>query len=475
MAACFWLPALRVPFFQDDFAFLTAAEAASGRPWGTLLLSKTSDSFWRPLSVSIYWRIVVQGLSGSAMAAHFVNLLLLACASATVGLLAWKWADIELIKTVIPGRAAGFAAFLFGIHSAQFLPANWICTVQETLALLFTSLALLAWTSLLTDNPAGRQRWVWSMVWTVTVPILFALALLSKEGAITALGFGALLAARVRALRGVPPASGIRALAAAIACLLIAAVWFAVRSRFVLPQAADSPYALKVGPNVLRNTTALLLFGVNLPRETILLFLEQRMVLALVWGAVCAALQCAALWAFWKLPRKWEPIGKTIGLFAGAWVVVGLAPYLLLAWNCYPYYALFALVAYAGLIALAASGGGASLLRPTFLAVASSILFQAGQHIAPYPAPIARAEWGERTRYDLAANAELRRAVSQHQVLVVRVQSLNRFTALGSRGGIAGAVGLPVSAIRVVEGALPGKSEHSDLPTIRIDDTGVHY
>jgi hypothetical protein len=447
---------LSVPFLQDDFKFLEHAALSSraGRAPAEDFFSQTMPHFWRPISVTLYWRFVNGVLGASAVAAHGLNLLLVGLAAAAVGGLAAALIRDQNADGAKSAGPAFTAALLYGIHGAFFLPAAWVSAAQESIALIFSALFLLLGVEAL----GTRARH--TVAGASVLPFLFAAALLCKEG--TAV-LPVLLAILVLGRRH-KAASWYAWFAGTMFLLLsVLAAWFLTRRQFTDAIPPDSPYAIELGFNTLRNASALILFGLNLPREVFpILESAGSHFPTMTWGAVCLVLQVSALWLLLRSAGKTIRPGWSRALLFSA---TAIAPYLALAWNCYPYYALLALMPYAFLAAqAAASGARRQLITACALAVASSTVYQCGQWIAGYPAPIARAEWGEQQRRKLQNSAALSQAVRNAAVVDVLVTDTNRFGAAGSVPGIASSLGIASDRIRVREGNM--RAMKPDAPVI---------
>jgi hypothetical protein len=254
--------------------------------------------------------------------------------------------------------------------------------------------------------------------------LAFGLGLLCREVAIVAPALAALLALPL--LRGTerPLAPIIRDLAASAA---LAAIWWWLRSAHVI--ADDGGYAMALGSNVAKNTGALLLFGLNVPRDALRFWIELREPTALVWAAACAALQLASIALFWRaLPRGHR---RGWALLLAAIAAVGAAPYFFLSGHGYPYYVGISLLALA--LLAAASAGDRRWPLAVSAALLSAALANGIEQRLPHPGLYARVAWAEASLTRLAA---LHRAHPGHfaRGVVVIAEDPRDFYAIGPWG-----------------------------------------
>jgi hypothetical protein len=121
--------------------------------------------------------------------------------------------------------------------------------------------------------------------------------------------------------------------------------------------------------------------------------------------------------------------GRTLAAFA-VWFAVGVSPYLLLRWNCYPYYALFGLLPLTVLAAAASDSRFSS--KALALYATSVVLVLAGQYVVPFPATLARARLAEESLRLIRSQQ-----VQQAPVYIVIEQAESEFNAVGWEKGIA--------------------------------------
>ena len=331
-----WLPALRTPFWGDDYVFLGAAHAANAgsAAWWSDFWPSTPLRFWRPLSQEGYWRLVDAWLHGNALATHGVSLVFHLLAATGVGWLAF--ATAQACRWAQPRLRAVLAGVIYASLAMHVLPVHWTAAINNALLTLLTALCLVAW--LRAADAGGLRR----VLWLASVPFWLALALLSKESAV-------LTVALMVILRLFTGQSMVRKgeLATLLACAAVSALWLVLRARFAAQ--ADAAYDLVVGRNVVRNGLAFVAWLSNVPREALRMAATGEWPRALAWIAATALPMLAAgAMALWHgrrslRVRQW----LCLAVFAG----VAYGPYFLLSWNSYAYYA--AIAAMLPVIALA--------------------------------------------------------------------------------------------------------------------------
>ncbi len=125
LAAAAWLgwPALRLPFFADDFLFL---DAVRGRAWlAALLAPDPIGNFHRPVSRQLYFWLVARAGGESPAVFHAVNLGL------WLAVLALSY---SVARRLAGARAALIAAGLLAMHYAADVPVRWASGSQDLLA-----------------------------------------------------------------------------------------------------------------------------------------------------------------------------------------------------------------------------------------------------------------------------------------------------------------------------------------------------
>ena len=442
-ALLMWLPALRTPFWGDDYLYLFGAHATnlSGAPWWSDFVPAHPLKFWRPLSQEGYWRLVDALLHGNPYATHVVSLCLHLLASMGVALLglainrACRWPS--------PRLSAAFAGTIYAGLAMHLLPVHWAAAINNSLLTLFTTLCLAAWVA------AAQARRLQRTLLLASIPASLALALLTKESAALTVA----LMVIVRVFTGqVRPRTG--EIATLLACIGVTAVWLLLRARFTTQ--VDPAYSLVFGTNVIRNAVALVAWLANVPREAIRMATSGMLPRALAWIAATALPMLAActlaLWQGRSLlrPRQW----LCIVAFAG----IGYGPYFLLAWNSYAYYA--AIAAILATIALAHCTMASRHLSVVVALLAfSSWIAVEGTRQLDAPGLIGRARWGE----------SLLQSLSHDRVdmpLWVQVRDLQRFYAVGPFG-LAWRLQRPVESIHVTARC------PTDAQCLVIDDDGT--
>ena len=169
-------PALRSPFYADDYVYLAAARnlsfadyaRAALTPWSDEpLLAPATQDFWRPLSYLAFG--LLEPLFGSRTTAY--HLLVLGIHFSSV-VLVW------LLTKQLAGRweAAGIAAVLFAAHPAAFEGVAWISSLSNA----GLPLMLGAW--LVFARATVREHVRWRGV--VLSAVLLALALGFRESTV---------------------------------------------------------------------------------------------------------------------------------------------------------------------------------------------------------------------------------------------------------------------------------------------------
>jgi len=442
-ALVMWLPALKTPFWGDDYVFLLAARAtnAAGMPWWSDFWPTSPLLFWRPLSQEGYWRWVEAVLGGNAHSAHVVSLVLHMAASLGVALFGFRLA--RACRWPHAGRIAAIAGSVYAALAMHLLPLHWAAAANNAMLALFTTLLLAAWASARDAAPVRRALLL------ASTPVLLALGLLSKESAALTPGLMLVVAWFVGAGR---PGRG--ALVAWLACVGVVAAWLVLRARFTTD--ADTAYELTVGGNLVRNTLSFVAWMSNVPREALRMVLTGDRMQALAWIAA-TALPMLAAWgiASWRgrsrlLRRQWVAVAVFAGLAYG--------PYFLFSWNSYAYYA--AIAAIFPVIALARCvADDAQVLVVAALIALSSWIAVEGSRRLDHPGLIGRARWAESLLQDLE-----RQPVPAPMHVAIRDE--HRFYALG-QAGLAWRLGIAPGDIRVAT-RCPASARHC----LVIDETG---
>lgn len=441
-----WLPALRTPFWGDDYLYIYGAHAtnASSAPWWSDFVPRVLPRFWRPLSQEGYWRLIDGVLHDSPLATHAVSLALHLLASAGVFLLAL--AIGRACKWSAPRLTAALAGVIYAGLGMHMLPVHWAAAVNNSLLTLFTTLCLAAWVEAASAEGLRRALWLASM------PLSLALALLSKESAAMTVALMVVVRLFTGQLR-------VRAgeVVAILACASVTAIWLVLRAHFTAQ--VDAAYELTFGRNVVRNMVAFAGWMAGVPREAVRMAVGGDRWRALAWMALTALpLLAASAIACWQgrsllRARQW----LAIVLFAG----IAYGPYFLLAWNSYPYYAAIAAILPAIVLAHCSAASPRVAIILGLLALSSWSAVE-GTRQLDHPGLIGRAHWGERLLEDLA-----RRNVQPP--LWVAVRDDHRFYAVGQYG-LAWRLQLPVDSIH-----LAGQCPATARQCLRIDDDGAWH
>ncbi len=458
LLAGFWLHALQVPFWQDDFHLLLVAREAreAGESWLSAFWPSEKSIFWRPLSEGLYWRLVEGVLDASPVAAHALNLTFLVAA-----VLAVAWLAADYAKLLQPSldwhQAYVVAGLLYGIHAAHFLPAVWATAVHTSMVVLFSALALRYWIAALREGAPGLSLSL------LSIPLFLLLALFSKESGILVLPLGALLTALAwKQARPTAVAWGL-----AVLSVLLALTWLRLRQEMI--EAPSGAYEMGFGANTLRNLASMGAFLLNVPRESLRFMLEQHSALAALWALACAALQAVAFWILLAPARS--RLGFKEAIWATAFFLIACAPHLFFSWNSYAYYITLGLIIWPLLAVLARPSAGRIRLALA-AALLSSVLSVAGNYALDYPALLARAEWANRqlalirTRY--SAVAEYARAGG----IDVVIENRHKFLGIGV-DGLAFTLDLPPDRFQETAPGEPGGG--SAVRLIVPDNGDAHF
>src|SRR5258706_8358980 len=339
-ALLLWLPALSTPFWGDDYLFLEDAFRArlEHEPWWTPFWPDSRYQFWRPLGHETYWRFVEGVLGSDPWAAHLVSLSLWLLGCLSVGLVGASLARGLRWEGAWPRGA--LAAAIYAGRALHFTPIHWTSSGDSLLIVLFTALALAAWTASPMSTPRVRA------LLSVSIPALQLLALFSKESAAVI----PLLMLCMSVLTGPRCKPGRPEVMAWVACVALIVAWLVVGRRFVFP--LPPQYALAIEGNVLRNIASLAAWTLNVPREALRMAILGPRVEGLLWAFAAALPMAALVWmAGCTLSKRMSPVqGTALAAFA----LVGYGPYFLLSWQSYEYYAQVAAILPAGVLARAA-------------------------------------------------------------------------------------------------------------------------
>jgi len=442
-ALLMWLPALRTPFWGDDYVYIHAAHATniSSAAWWSDFWPTVLPRFWRPLSQEGYWRLIDALLGDDAYATHVVSLGLHLLASTAVGLLALAIA--RACKWQAPRLTAALAGVVYAGLAIHFLPVHWAAAANNSLLTLFTSLCLFAWVS--SADAQGLRR----VLLLASIPLSLSLALLSKESAaltVALMVIVRLFTGQLHARKG--------EVITIFGCAALTALWLVLHAHFTTRP--DRAYDLVLGTNLVRNSLAFAAWMSGAPREALRMAATGSELRAMAWIAITTLpMLAASAMAFWHdrsrmRPRQW----LSMALFA----VVAYGPYFPLAWNSYAYYAAIAAVLPA--VALAHCTVENPRMPIVLLLVAlSSWAAVEGTRQLDDPGLIGRARWAEAMLRDL----ELRHVDGP---LWVEVRDTHRFYAVGT-DGLAWRLNLPMSDIHVV-----AQCPAETTQCLRIDEDG---
>lgn len=436
-----FLPLIFTPFWQDDLGMLSEAQRLS--VW-QMAFPEEKPPFFRPLSVALYWDVGESLFGINPLPYHLLNFTVFLSALALIAQF-----FLQLLKALgaaRPVKGALLGTAIYGSHSAFTLPIAWASGSQELLSLFFTALFLLCFQGVIIGKRGNKP-----LTFAALLALLCALA--SKEGAVTAPALALVLAIWQRSVKG-----------AALALLAgaLAALWLGLRAFMV---ASGHPaYEITLGTNVLRNAAAFLLFALNVSREAIRFTLSDGSLLAFLWGAITAGV--TALGWLWLWVSNGRPALSGAPGFLALWLLIGLAPYLALQWNCYPYYALLAFVALGLLGALLGSVRNADC-RGAGLLFLGAVLSVAGEFALPYPAKLARADWSRDAR---AALALIQPPAAGPINVLVTAEGETYFAAVGWEQGIGLAQGLDPNRYQVY---FQESMERGVTPQLMFTDEGM--
>lgn len=426
-AAMLWLPALGTPFWGDDYVMLEAAHSAnaSGTPLSDSFWPENPDKFWRPL-YRIYWLVVDSVFDGDAHRAHLANLCLLLLASMCVGILGCTLA--RMCRWTNPAATGVLSALLYLVLALHLLPVHWVSAANNSIVAIFTALCLLAWLMI----PLARGAW--QLLLPAVVLVTLVAALLSKESA----AMIPLLMVSLSLFTWPAVQPGKVAWIVWITSCLVVAGWLILRLDFITGGAPE--YELVLGSNVLRNGVSLLAWLLNVPREAARMMLTDGLMLGMLWVA-CTALPILGAWLFARRPLASE-LRPSQALATLGFAVIALAPYFLLNWNSYAYYAAIAVILPVVVLARGLLQSR-HLVTGVILICLSSLVAVQGTRSLDHPSLIGRAYWAESVFRQLEGR-ELKAP------LFVRFADEQRFYAMGN-AGLAWRLGLPGKQVKTVD------------------------
>ncbi|MDR7089622.1 hypothetical protein [Cellvibrio fibrivorans] len=419
-----WIPSLFIPFWGDDYFFLTQAREArlNGDSWWLPFVTQSQTGFWRPLSMDTGWRFVEQVLHGDVISAHIYSWCL-----TLVSLLAVAWFAYEFARAIQwpqPKLIALLTAAMHAVHVATYLPLHWVAAMNSPTLVFFMSATLALWIAL--PRLQGRVRWLALLM----LPVLQLLALFSKELAILIPALVVVLAIFLRDKQSYQRADVVVLLVCVVMCL----VWLYFYKEFT--PSRHSAYGLTLGENLVINTLSYSAWIFNVPREALRMIVMERYLLGVAWAAACFIPMAIV---YWLSIRALKPSLTIVQWLAGlAFLIIAYGPYFLLANQSYEYYAAVAIILPLLLVARALVMTDRIKIGLLLVGFSSLIAVQ-GTRSAAYPAVIDRAFWAERQIETLQQDTIV-------SPLLVRVANEHQFAAIGVRG-LEWRLGLPIGSV----------------------------
>lgn len=323
-------------------------------------------------------------------------------------------------------QVAGLSAGLYAVLALNLLPVHWVAAANSPLLVLLTALLLTVW--LLASQLQGG----WRLVMLAVVPLLFILALLSKESAILMpalmLMFSLFAGRRFR----------LGDYLVLVACVVLGATWLVLRQQVTVPPAPQYTYAF--GSNLVKNLVSLIAWMFNVPREALRMVAAGELQKGAVW-AMATALPVAIVWLL-ALKTRRSRLTTLQWFVLLSFPVIAYAPYFPLVWNSYGYYAAIAGILPTIALARLLQGRGAVVVAVVLMGVSTWIAV-AGTRMLDHPGLIGRARWGETSLQQLS-KAQLKAP------LWVHVADEQRFYAMGLQG-LAWRLGIPLEQVHQVE------------------------
>jgi hypothetical protein len=272
LAACAYLPALRMPFVEDDYVIIPMSNAYAHDHWASLW----HDVDFRTRPMQLFMNVALDRAFGYRPRPYYAANMLLHVLCVLLIYAAGVWTDLGFTASL-------WAACFFAVYEGHAEAILWPSGSSELLVFLFGMTAWVCWI-----------RWLGkgSAIWYAAAVAVFSLALFSKESAWV---FPALMLLPVlgdrgkwrRALVGIAPFL-------AIAILYVGWIWF---TRVHKPGYGD------------------IRFSLSSPWPLVVAKSFWRMMFP--WGLVAAAI---LLWIGMRDDRR------KIGL-AALWMIVGIFPY----------------------------------------------------------------------------------------------------------------------------------------------------
>jgi hypothetical protein len=420
-AIVLWLPALSTPFWGDDYHFLQRAMESrlAGEPWWRPFWPNIRYQFWRPLGHETYWHLIESVLRADAAYGHIVNFVLWLLCSTSVGIVAAALATA--LSWEKPAVGGALAAAVYSVLAVHFTPMHWTASGDSLLLLLWSALALAAWTG----APMLKRKSRWFAC--AAIPLLQLLALFSKESAVLLPALMACMSAFIwpRAKPALPE------VAVWVVSSLEIIVWLCLRVQFVMPSPPE--YAFAFEGNILRNLAALLAWSLNVPREALRSLTLDANAIAILW-ALCAAIP---MWLAIRIAAP--PLGKVLSrrqfAFAALFFLLAYAPYYALARQSYEYYAQVAMILPAVLMARGIMWSTRAPIAMLLIVLSSFVAVEFSRMI-DYPGLIGRARMAENQLGALGIDEGLQSAGSYEigGPLALSVSNSHAFYAVGLAG-----------------------------------------
>jgi hypothetical protein len=406
-----WIPSLFVPFWGDDYFFLTQARASrlNDNAWWLPFITPSETGFWRPLSMDTGWRFVEQVLQGDLLSAHIYSWCLTLLSLAGITFFSYQIA--RAMQWQNPVKISLLAAAIHAVHIVTYLPLHWVAAMNNPTLVFFVSVTLAVWIAL--PGLDGTTRWLALF----SLPILQLLSLFSKEPAILIPALVVLLSVFLRRQQKYKTAD----ILVWFMCSGICLAWLVIYKEFTPNR--HSAYDLVLEKNLLVNSVTFSAWFFNVPREALRMIINERYLLGCLWAAACFIPMAIVYWVSFRTLKF--TLSLTQWLAAFLIVMIAYGPYFVLAEQSYEYYAAIAMIFPLLLVARALMIG--QLKLGLLLIGISSLIAVQGTRSAEYPALIDRAYWAEK-------QIEFLQQQSITPPLLVSVSNEHKFAALGVLG-----------------------------------------
>jgi hypothetical protein len=281
LAVIAYLPALRLPFLEDDYVMIPMSNVYAAQHWAPLW----HDLDFRTRPMQLFMNVAVDRMFGYRPLPYYAANILLHVLCVLLVYAAGVWTELGFTASL---WAAGF----FAVYEGHQEAIMWPSASSELFVFLFSMAAWVCWVKWL---QGGHWRWHAAAV------SAFVLALFSKESAVVlpALllipGFTYVSADRGRwhrVLAGIPPFF-------ALAALYVLWIWI---SRIARPGYGDVRFSLS--------------------SPWLLVIAKSFWRMVMVWGLAAAAI----LWA-------WGGRGaRRMTWIASLWMLLGMLPYSFLSY-----------------------------------------------------------------------------------------------------------------------------------------------